>query len=213
MGRGGSNPPSDTPTTCRNDEAQEATFGLRGFVFPKISPRSLTSCTPGSLRHSGPYLSAASSMNAGDVDGQSPVEPVPLHPRVPHAEDAVRELWVEAKHVPLVRYGVGYVPALVPVPERDLAVRVLAAQQVTCNRLDIWLPRCRADREERGHSDHCDQSPHSTPPVRVVRASTPSSADRWVEITTDPLDGMCAVRVVSSTVTRPIMSAFRSSPL
>jgi hypothetical protein len=46
----------------------------------------------GSLRRSAPAprLSAASSMDAGDVDGQPPVEPVPLQPRVPHAEDAVR---------------------------------------------------------------------------------------------------------------------------
>jgi hypothetical protein len=37
-----------------------------------------------------PHLAAASSMHAGDVDGQPPVEPVLLQPWVPHAKNAVR---------------------------------------------------------------------------------------------------------------------------
>jgi hypothetical protein len=51
---------------------------------PREGPRFATTFRP------APHLSAASSMNARDVDGQPPVEPVLLQPWVPHAEDAVR---------------------------------------------------------------------------------------------------------------------------
>jgi hypothetical protein len=70
------------------------------FLCPSGSRAPVTRSWDGLPKGEGPGFATpfrpgssptpASSMNAGDIHGQPPVEPVPLEPWVPHAEDAVR---------------------------------------------------------------------------------------------------------------------------
>jgi hypothetical protein len=46
MGRGGSNPPSDTPPTCRNTKSPGSDLRPPGLSLPQYFPVSYSSCIP-----------------------------------------------------------------------------------------------------------------------------------------------------------------------